>query len=257
MRKEKIKKYLKSNQDLFQQARNEQKAFHSEPLMDRDIPPMDWLPENNREFRSQGTKEGKTRKPWYLSKGLWVPVTACVVLVLIFSTNQWGRVTASSAYTAVVKLFSGGSSIQYGQGDKNITAPTPDQDIKPYTSIDEVRKALGKKIALNTSGCEIESIEVAHEGFYTIVETIYDTGKNTIILKQTMQDVKTEWSNSQNYHFDQPFYEKLSDGTEMVGYVNESNAYAVVYKSDMMLEVISKDIPKDDFRAFIRNVKFQ
>lgn len=255
MRKDKIRKYLKSNPDLFEQARNQTAEFHGASIPDKDIPPMKWLIEDNPEFRSREARKGNAKRPWYLSKGLWIPVTICAVLALLFSTTPWGRVTASKAYTTVVKFFAGGSSLQSGQGDKTITATNQVQGVINYESIDEVREALGRKIALNTSEYDIQSIEVAHDGFYIIIETLYNNGKNTIILRQTIQDTKTEWSNSQSYNFDQTFHEKMTDGSEAVGYVNAHNAYAVIYKSDMMLEIISKDIQEDGFLEFIRNIK--
>ncbi len=254
MSRGKIENYLKQNPDVFNQAGNERAGRRAATIADKDIPPKTWLTGNHAAFKTRK----REKRPWYTSKGLWIPVASCLVLAVLLGATSWGRATASTAYNTVVKFFAGGANMTSGKGDNTAGTAANAQGTTLYSSIDEVKNALGRKVAYNSSaGYAFETAEVFHDGFNTIIETAYKNGQDTIILKQTVSDSMTEWSNTQKYNFDKPFHEKLFDGTDVVGYIYGTHAYAVAFKSDILLEFSADGVGYENFCAFIRDVHFK
>jgi hypothetical protein len=259
MRKSAIKKYLtKNHRILFEQAQKDSDDFDTSVISDREIPDKEWFIQNNVEPAGSRSTRQKIRKRWYLSKGFLIPVAACLALALFFSITPVGRVTASSAYKAVVQLFSGSESMQYGKNEGPAKNVSSSSNIVLYDSLDEVRKAVGVKIAQNHGDVEVESIEVNYDTSSTIITTIYNAlADKKIHIKQTIEKDRAEWGVFSSFDQGQSVNMKLPDGSALIGYVTETYAYAVTYKGNMSFELSADGISYDEFVGFIQNTRIE
>lgn len=252
-KKKRMKEYIKQHPEIFEVNENIAASF----ISDEDIPDIRWFYQQNQTILEEagGKKPAKSKKRWYLSKKVLIPVSAVLVLAVFFSATPIGRAMAETIYRTVMQCFNGEVSIKHGSGDINMQTETANK--LTYYTVEEVRSIYHVKVAFSEAET-LQKIEVEAMDYSTILFSTYTTKeKHTISIMQMAAENDAEWSSTIILNEGRPVKEKLSDGTEAIGFVGDDSAYAIAYKDNTSMKFSSDDASFEEFTRFIRSIEIK